>query len=80
MGYDKEKEEKAEQEAKMAKIAAIEEAKQRDKLFNNPISPEWDVCIPEDALLELDVLELDGLPEGDPDLEVLRLQILPNEK
>ena len=34
MGYDKEKEEKAEQEAKMAKISAIEEAKQRDKLFN----------------------------------------------
>ena len=34
VGYDKEKEEKAEQEAKMAKITAIEEAKQRDKLFN----------------------------------------------
>ncbi len=33
MGYDKEKEEKAEQEAKMAKISAIEEVKQ-DKLFN----------------------------------------------
>ena len=47
---------------------------------NNPISPEWDVCIPEDALLELDVLELDWLPEGDPDLKVLRLQILTNEK
>ena len=41
--------------------------------------PERDVRIPEDALLELDVLELDGLPEGDPDLEVLCLQILTNE-
>ena len=34
IGYDKVKEEKAEQEAKMAKISAIEEAKQRDKLFS----------------------------------------------
>ena len=42
-------------------------------------SPEGDVRIPEDALLELDILELNGLPEGDPDLEVLCLQILTNE-
>ena len=34
VGYDKEKEEKAEHEAKMSKIAAIEEAKQRDKLLH----------------------------------------------
>ena len=43
------------------------------------LSPEGNVRIPEDALLELDVLELDGLPEGDPDLEVLCFQILTNE-
>ena len=34
VGYDQEKEEKAEHEAKMSKIAAIEEAKQRDKLLH----------------------------------------------
>ena len=33
VGYDKEKEESAEQEAKMSKIALIEEAKQRNKLM-----------------------------------------------
>ena len=44
------------------------------------LSPEGNVRVPEYALLELHVLELDGLPEGDPDLEVLRLQILTNEK
>ena len=43
------------------------------------LSPEGNVRIPEDALLELDVLELDWLPEGDPDLEVLCFQILTNE-
>ena len=32
VGYDSEKEERAEQEAKMAKISAIEEAKERWKL------------------------------------------------
>ena len=34
VGYDPAKEEKAEQEAKMSQIAAIEEAKQRDKLLD----------------------------------------------
>merc|ERR1719210_1412614 len=34
VGYDPVKEEKAEQEAKMSQIAAIEEAKQRDKLLD----------------------------------------------
>ena len=43
------------------------------------LSPEGNIRVPEYALLELHVLELDGLPEGDPDLEVLRLQILTNE-
>ena len=43
------------------------------------LSPKGNVRIPEEALLELDVLELDGLPEGDPDLEVLFLQILTNK-
>jgi vacuolar protein sorting-associated protein 13A/C len=33
VGYDAEKEERAEQEAKMARIASIEEAKNRDKLL-----------------------------------------------
>ena len=32
VGYDSEKEERAEQEAKMAKISAIEEAKERWKI------------------------------------------------
>ena len=34
VGYDAEKEERAEQEAKMAKISAIEEAKERWKTYS----------------------------------------------